>query len=350
MGTATQRTLYQWSTMLAASALMAVAALWSAMGNARADERVWTIKEVAGVARIQRNGEGWRTLKVGDAIRPGNRAETAADGRLVLVRPGDSIAVAANSRFEVPAGGGGAKGVRPHIVQTMGTLLFRITTRPERPFGVKTPYLAAVIKGTTFTVSVDGPRSALHVSHGAVEVTSVLTGQVAMVRPGMTAAIDGGRGGALQVIGGRRSDAGGGQDRASGKGAAKATAAGTAAGQSGGSSVIARTVGAARVDVFASSRGLVRDLTKGPGAGPSGRGPKGGATAGTLASTGDGLSGPHGNGRGPDGASIAVRGLGAPGRGIGNGGGPGNGNGPGNGGGPGNGNGAGNGKGHGKPK
>jgi hypothetical protein len=267
---------------LVAAAAVAATTLWSAMGVARADERTWSVKQVTGAARLHHNGDGWRALRVGDIIKPGSRVETNDGGRLVLVRPGDSIEVAPNSRFDVPfKNEPNPKGVKSHVIQTMGTLLFKITTRPENPFGVKTPYLAAVIKGTTFTVSVDGPRSALHVSHGAVEVSSVLTGQTVMVRPGMTAAIDGARGGAMQVLGQRRGDAGaagGAAKSGSAKAKAKAGTSVAAIGRTGGSvfssgkgrNVITRTVGADRINVFESSRGLVRDLKGGPGHGGPG--------------------------------------------------------------------------------
>ena len=263
----------RWLSALFAATV--IAAAWLAVsGTARADERTWTVKEVTGTARIQHGGAGWAALKVGDSVQPGSKVETTADARLALARPGDSIDVAGNSRFEVPSAVDPKAKAPAHILQTVGTLLFKITTRPDHPFGVKTPYLAAVIKGTVFTVSVKGSESELHVTKGAVEVTSVITNQVVMVRPGMTAAIDGAKGGQMQVIGERRGDngkTGGSRDTAAANAKVK-TAAADAATQ-----VIPHSVGPQRINVFQSSGGLVRDLQNGPGKGQGqGRGPEAG--------------------------------------------------------------------------
>jgi ferric-dicitrate binding protein FerR (iron transport regulator) len=61
--------------------------------------------------------------------------------------------------MEIPAKTG--NGPFAHIRQLLGTALFKITTRPENPFNVATPYLTAVIKGTTFTVSVTAATTAI---------------------------------------------------------------------------------------------------------------------------------------------------------------------------------------------
>lgn len=158
----------------------------AATGGARAaDPNLWTVTGVSGKARVLTGGTAWTALGKGMVLQPGNRVETGRDGRISLTRPGDSLAVSPNSRFEIPAAG--KTGTVAHLKQALGTLLFKITTRPENPFNVQTPYLTAVIKGTTFTVSVDQASAALHVAEGAVEVTSSLSGQTVMVNPGQTA-------------------------------------------------------------------------------------------------------------------------------------------------------------------
>jgi hypothetical protein len=265
-GTRSVRFLWRPATVLAAI-ITAATVYGGASATARAAERSWTVKEIVGTARIQHGGTAPIALKIGDRIDPGSRVETAAGARLALVRPGDSLEVTANSRFEIPASVDPKDKAPAHILQTLGTLLFKITTRPHAPFSVKTPYLAAVIKGTVFTVMVKGSESELHVTKGAVEVTSVLTNKVVMVRPGMTAAINGAKGGEMQVIGPRRSDSGKSGSNVSSPAGGKIKAAS----ESAGTRVIPRTVGVQRVDVFKSSGGLVRDLQKGPsnGHGPN---------------------------------------------------------------------------------
>ena len=116
---------------------------WAATDGARAaDPNLWMVTGVTGKARVLTGDTAWTELAKGMVLRPGSRVETGSDGRISLVRPGDSLAVSPNSRFEIPAAG--KTGTVAHLRQALGTLLFKITTRPENPFNVKTPYLTAV--------------------------------------------------------------------------------------------------------------------------------------------------------------------------------------------------------------
>jgi hypothetical protein len=68
-------------------------------------------------------------------------------------------------------------------------------------FEVETPYLAAVVKGTKFTVSVDAGGAAVHVMEGVVETIDLDTGDVGMIHPGQTAQTRAGKGNGLTVSG-----------------------------------------------------------------------------------------------------------------------------------------------------
>ena len=56
--------------------------------------------------------------------------------------------------------------------QNIGNALFKIEKKSTPHFGVKTPYLAAVVKGTTFNVSVSQDNSSVQVTEGVVEVAT----------------------------------------------------------------------------------------------------------------------------------------------------------------------------------
>lgn len=171
----------------------------------------WRVSDIQGAARLRQGTQPWRPLKRGQKIPPESQIETGRSGRLLLVRTGDSIAVAPNSRFAMPKEAD-RPSTRAHpmtyIAEKAGTLLFKIATRPDRPFGVKTPFLAAVIEGTTVAVSVESDSAALHVSRGAVKVSSLLSGQSVLVQPGQTAAVGLANGGRLRMIGGFQPKAG----------------------------------------------------------------------------------------------------------------------------------------------
>lgn len=242
----------------------------AATGGARAaDPNLWTVTGVSGKARVLTGGTAWMELGKGMLLQPGNRVETGRDGRISLVRPGDSLTVSPNSRFEIPTAG--KTGTVAHLKQALGTLLFKITTRPENPFNVKTPYLTAVIKGTTFTVSVDRARAALHVAEGAVEVTSSISGQTVLVNPGQTAISHRGAGN-LRLTG--NSSRGGAKaarkssaapsKATSGPGASpsalnEAASGSSTAPPSGKSGFILRSLGAGRINIFQVTKGLVND-------------------------------------------------------------------------------------------
>ena len=71
----------------------------------------------------------------------------------------------------------------------MGSALYRIGKQQKPHFQVDTPYLAAVVKGTTFTVTVDGNDATVSVSEGLVEVSTPDRSDVEFVRPGFTATV-----------------------------------------------------------------------------------------------------------------------------------------------------------------
>ncbi len=268
--------------------LVAGVAGWTNQNTALAGNTdPWTVSEVNGKVWVDHDGTGWQALKTGTVIKRGSRVKTGMGGRAVLKRPGDSIASSPNSRFRIPTSD--EKGAVAHFVQTLGTLLFKLKSRPQDPFNVRTPYLAAVVKGTTFTVTVDAEGAALHVSSGAVEVTSVLDGVIALIRSGQTAAVSATPGTNMRVLGAGRagsprrspdndtgkttkeqkpevkSDAAG----ASSKPAPKTTAAGRGTGgifgerrggnvARGGDIVITRQLGAPRINIGAVTKGLIK--------------------------------------------------------------------------------------------
>jgi hypothetical protein len=130
-------------------------------------------------------GEAPRPLAAGMILLPRARVSTAESGRATLTRNGDVVEVAPGSALELPADATG----RPlkGVVQTLGSLLYKIVTRPEDPFRVDTPYLAALVKGTVFYVVVTANGTQLRVDRGAVEVTARRNRDRSVVRAGQTA-------------------------------------------------------------------------------------------------------------------------------------------------------------------
>jgi hypothetical protein len=75
------------------------------------------------------------------------------------------------------------------ITQTQGSAWFRIGKRQAPHFEVDTPLLAAVVKGTSFLVTVTGEKADVQVSEGSVEVATIDHNAITLVKAGMNAAV-----------------------------------------------------------------------------------------------------------------------------------------------------------------
>lgn len=151
----------------------------------------WTISETKGsVVVIDSRGE--RAASVGLAVTPGATVRTKAQSSAVLVRGREFVTLRQNAQIRIP------EAVRDksiiQIIQDYGSAMFNIGKKADPHFGVETPYLAAVVKGTTFIIAVGADGATLQVTEGAVEASTpdggarelILPGAVAMVAAGDT--------------------------------------------------------------------------------------------------------------------------------------------------------------------
>ena len=196
----------------------------------------WTLQQTSGQVHVARSGFTPVSLTVGDHLKAGDWIETGPSGRAVLSRGEESIVVAPNSRIGLPAEA--APGLDTRILQSLGTILLNVKKRARQHFEVKTPYLAAVVKGTSFTVSVQDGRGVVHVVEGLVEVTAAATNESLLIRPGQTVIVADGQG--PRIEGDRRDPAGEHRDSAS-----------------AGDVVIEHALGATAVDAVKTTGGLI---------------------------------------------------------------------------------------------
>ena len=108
---------------------------------------------------------------------------TGRKSRAVLVRGQEYVVVSPSSRIRIsePQKSGGLF----QFFNEVGNVLFRIDKKATPHFGVKTPYLAAVVKGTTFSVTVSETGTAVQVTEGAVQVSTNDGGAQRLLSPGM---------------------------------------------------------------------------------------------------------------------------------------------------------------------
>ncbi len=177
--------------------------LFSAKISLAETQPQWTVSSISGEALYLNFENEPQSLRRGQILYAGDRIETGDDGKVIVTHGKQSILVAANSSFEIRTT---QSGFLTRIFQRFGTLMFQVDKRNVKHFEVDTPFLHAVVKGTTFTVSVDAGGAAVHVTEGLVEVTAPLAdgfgtagNQTLLVARGYTASISGGPSSRLQM-------------------------------------------------------------------------------------------------------------------------------------------------------
>ena len=154
--------------------------------SAYAQSAAWTISEASGRVVI-RDSAGDHPGARGAAVPAGATVMTGASARAILVRGQDFVTLSANARMRLPdaAKAGGLF----QMIQEWGNALFRIEHRRDPHFAVQAPYLAAVVKGTTFSVTVTREGSSVQVIEGAVEAATADGGAHELIRPGAVASV-----------------------------------------------------------------------------------------------------------------------------------------------------------------
>jgi hypothetical protein len=160
-------------------ALAAASSAFAAEGGA------WSVSKSSGEVWIASADVQPASLRPEDNLKPGDTIRTGRNGRALLVRGEESILIAPNSVIELPAEQ--KEGLSTTIVQRAGSILLEVEKRNVKHFEVETPYLAAVVKGTQFRVSVNATSTSVDVIRGQVEVADFKSGQIVQVMPGQRA-------------------------------------------------------------------------------------------------------------------------------------------------------------------
>ncbi|MEP5623510.1 MAG: FecR domain-containing protein [Hyphomicrobiales bacterium] len=124
-----------------------------------------------------------KTLKRGSLVRKGWKVSTGR-GRMVVTRGKEEFLIGPNSIVTLEPKGFLIK--RTVIYQDRGVVEVNVRRRWYRHFRVETPFLAAVVKGTKFTVRVQKNSASLSVGDGVVNVHDFASGQRANVGAGQS--------------------------------------------------------------------------------------------------------------------------------------------------------------------
>lgn len=160
--------------------------VWCTASNAFAAEGgIWSVSKSSGEVWVTTRGAGPVSLTQEEVLKPGDTIRTGRSGRVLLKRGEETILLAPNTVIGLPAEQ--KEGLSTTILQQAGSILLDVEKRNVKHFEVETPYLAAVVKGTQFAVTVNAASTTVEVRRGQVEVADFKSGQIAQVIPGQTA-------------------------------------------------------------------------------------------------------------------------------------------------------------------
>ena len=165
--------------------LAAAFVLASASGTLAADDGVWTVSKSSGEVWLSSSGAQPASLTPEETLKPGDTVRTGRTGRVLLQRGEEKILISPNSVVGLPTEA--KDGLATTIMQQAGSILLEVEKRNVKHFEVETPYLAAVVKGTQFRVTVNAASTSVEVTRGQVEVADFRSGQIAQVLPGQHA-------------------------------------------------------------------------------------------------------------------------------------------------------------------
>jgi hypothetical protein len=168
-------------------ALAAALILGTASVASAADDGVWSVGKATGEVWVATSGAQQASLNQQEALKPGDTIRTGRNGRVLLVRGEETILISPNSVVGLPTEK--KDGLSTTIIQQAGSILLEVEKRNVKHFEVETPYLAAVVKGTQFSVTVNAGSTKVGVLRGQVEVSDFKTGQIAQVLPGQAATV-----------------------------------------------------------------------------------------------------------------------------------------------------------------
>lgn len=169
--------------MIAATAFFAVI---FAFGPASAAD--WTVNRVSQPAKYTADGKTWHLIKRGTTIPNASWINTGRGGRVALQRGGDTMMITGYSLIAPVERGTDAR-PKTTLIQRYGKMTVDVEKRGYDQMTVKTPFMAAVVKGTKFTVTGTKLASDIRVARGLVEVANVKSGHKAYVGAGGKAEI-----------------------------------------------------------------------------------------------------------------------------------------------------------------
>jgi hypothetical protein len=147
----------------------------------------WTAIQLRGSVQELVSG-AWKPLHRGDVVPDSRTIRTSANGRVTFTRGKETLELSPNTQIEIYDRGG----VLPFttVKEAFGSVSVEAEVRNVQHFSVETPYLAAVVKGTRFTVSAGKNTGSVTVSRGQVAVENKINDSHVTILVGQSAKVD----------------------------------------------------------------------------------------------------------------------------------------------------------------
>ena len=144
----------------------------------------WVVTKVRGTVELQAAGR-WVALLRGASVEDRQSVRTGPDGRAELARGAETIGLDPGTEIRLQEGAGKLTS----LIQSSGLVMVDVERRNVQHFSVQTPFLAAVVKGTRFQVSVGRNAARVQVERGIVQVQDTANDLVVDVKHGQQAEV-----------------------------------------------------------------------------------------------------------------------------------------------------------------
>jgi hypothetical protein len=163
--------------------LCAASTVITFVSNAEAAD--WTVQKASGQVWVISDKASPAVLGKKAVLTSGETLQTGPNGRVFLVRDEETILVTPNTVISLPGEATGSAMTR--ILQQAGSIVVKAQKRDVEHFQIETPYLAAIVKGTEFVVTLEPGTADVEVITGEVEVADYKSGEVASIKQGQAA-------------------------------------------------------------------------------------------------------------------------------------------------------------------
>ena len=165
------------------------AAFFIAVGSA-ASSSDWVVEKTNGMAEVLSEGQSWAPLSAGVTIPNDSWVRTGPRGLVLLRRNEESMLLKPDTLASVVSRE--EDSLKTVIGQRRGSLLLNIEKRLGNHTTVRTPFLAAIVKGTQFEVDVTESSATVTVLDEIVETVDTRSGDRAEVHSGQHVSVTAG--------------------------------------------------------------------------------------------------------------------------------------------------------------